>query len=100
MANTGDVCTDCLMMEYNRDASGADPRWNAEDYASGRGHGFSIGHVQSAHLPTMDVALDSWDSVCETEECSWDEPYFSTEPCGCCGTLIGGDRYPVIYHDR
>ena len=35
MANAGEVCTDCLTMEYNRDASGADPRWNVEDYENG-----------------------------------------------------------------
>ena len=95
---TGDVCTDCMVMEYNADDSGADPRWNAEDYARGRGHGFNIGHAHSAHFPTMHVDSDDWDKPCEVEGCSWDEPVFSTGPCGCCGTRLAGDRYPVIYH--
>lgn len=93
---TGEVCTDCMMMEYNDDASGADPNWSVEDYTRGRGDGFSIGHVQSDHFP-IEVNSDSWDSVCEAEECPWDEPYFSTGPCGCCGTTRGGDRFPVLF---
>ena len=97
MANTGEVCTDCMMMEYNGDASGADPRWNVEDYESGRGDGFSIGHTLSDHFPAVEVDSDSLDSVCDIEDCSWNEPYFSMGPCDCCGTTRGGDRFPVLF---
>lgn len=79
-----DICTDCLMAAANGLLGwDYDEEW-LEAYET------ACETYGGDPIPTM-----------ENEEHGWQcEGHFSWNPCGFCGSKLGGDRYPAVLMER